>query len=544
MKIEARAEAPAFFILATRVSMGADGEGRGERRTMANAKVRQVPALRVNQWLAGWNQIAFDPEEHRSRPLEHFYLFALPARELRSLSGIVRREASNAAPRTEDLGIQRQHDPERSEEIGRFVDYGYPWSTLSKAKRASEEFNSFRKPGWLPTAVVLNILTKGSTRNDRVISDADVVTISERNGCCTLNLPYEKWAASWHASNLPPFEVIDGQHRLWAFDRASQVENFEIPVVAFLDLDISWQAYLFWTINIKPKRINPSLAFDLYPLLRNEDWLNAEGHAIYRETRAQELTEILWSHSASPWYDRINMLGERQNPWVTQNAWVKSLMATFVRSWDRRSGSTGGLFGGRSKHEGEVLGWSRAQQAAFLIFAWSSFKAGVKASKLGWAQELRAPRAKAAGSSRSESSALQEDLAFYGPYSLINTDQGVRGFLHVFNDLCYRSASKLRLNIWQPGERASANPGDDVDIALATLKQQDFADFVVRLGRALATFDWRASSAPDLDEATRRTKLVFRGSGGYKELRTQLLEHLARGDSDIADTARRLIDIG
>jgi DGQHR domain-containing protein len=244
---------------------------------------------------------------------------------------------------------------------------------LSEAKRASTDFNDLRKPGWLPTAVVLNILTKGTERNGAVIADSDLATITEQDGACTLRLPYEKWAASWSASKIPPFEVIDGQHRLWAFEGVTQFENFELPVVAFVGLDISWQAYLFWTINIKPKRINASLAFDLYPLLRSEDWLDrAEGHAIYREARAQELTEILWSHPTSPWYDRINMLGERQSRWVTQSAWIKSLTASFVRSWDGRTSSTGGLFGGRSKRGGEVLGWSRAQQAAFLIFIWTS----------------------------------------------------------------------------------------------------------------------------------------------------------------------------
>lgn len=89
---------------------------------MTKARLRSVPALRVNQWLPGWNKIDFDATEHRAKPAQFFYLFSLPARELRSLSGIVRREAKNAAPRTDDLGIQRQHDPERSEEISRFVE--------------------------------------------------------------------------------------------------------------------------------------------------------------------------------------------------------------------------------------------------------------------------------------------------------------------------------------------------------------------------------------------------------------------------------------
>src|SRR5205085_3207956 len=173
------------------------------------------------------------------------------------------------------------HDADRSEEISRFVEFGYPWSRLSKAKRESKEFEDLRKPGWLPTAIVLNILTQGAERNGIAVADGDLAVITETDGGSTLQLPYEQWAPTWSPSKLPPFEVIDGQHRLWAFD-TSQLRDFELPVVAFVGLDISWQAYLFWTINITPKRINASLGFDLYPLLRGEDWLErAEEHVVY-----------------------------------------------------------------------------------------------------------------------------------------------------------------------------------------------------------------------------------------------------------------------
>ncbi|MGH8677971.1 MAG: DGQHR domain-containing protein [Burkholderiales bacterium] len=506
-------------------------------------KPRQVPALTVNQWLPGWEKIDFDASEHRAKPAKLFYLISLPARELRSLSGIVRRVAKDAAPRTEDLGIQRQHDPDRSEEIGRFVEFGFPWSTLSPVKRASADFNDLRKPGWLPTAIVLNILTKGTTRNGTTIADEDLASIIDVDGQPRLQLPYEAWSEAWSPSKLPPFEVIDGQHRLWAFNSASKLENFQLPVVAFVGLDISWQAYLFWTINIKPKRINPSLAFDLYPLLRNEDWLDrTEGHLIYRETRAQELTEIMWSYRESPWYDRINMLGERHNRWVTQSAWIKSLTASFIRPWDRRSGTSGGLFGGRSKNEGEVLGWSRAQQAAFLIFAWREFANAVAASKEAWAENLRhPPRVGEDMPPRPDHVETGDDLAFFGTHSLITTDQGVRGFLHVMNDLCYQRASALKLDNWRPDERSSANPIEAVESSLKSLATRDFANFITSIGIALASFDWRTSSTPELEEQKRRAKLVFRGSGGYKELRTQLLEHLASTDGDLGTAAKRLL---
>jgi hypothetical protein len=333
-------------------------------------KRRQIPALKVRQWLKAWDKVAFSAASRRAKPEPHFYIFSLPAAELRSLCGIFRRETKGVKPRSADMGIQRQHDPERSEEINRFVEFGYPWSTLSSAKRNTTEYNDLRKPGWLPTAIVVNILGTKSKREGSQIADADVVEVVEKDGQCVLALPYPNWSKEWQPTAIPPLEVIDGQHRLWAFDREDlDTLGFEVPVVAFHQLDVSWQAYLFWTINIKPKRINASLAFDLYPLLRAEDWLErAEEHIVYRDTRSQELTEALWSFGKSPWYDRINMLGETKNPWVSQAAWIRGLSATFIRAWDPRGKQrTGGLFGARIGEDGEVLNWSRAQQAAFLF---------------------------------------------------------------------------------------------------------------------------------------------------------------------------------
>jgi hypothetical protein len=213
-----------------------------------------------------------------------------------------------------------------------------------------------------------------------------------------------------------------------------------------------------------------------------------------------------------------------------------------VRSWDRRAGTSGGLFGGRSKKEGEVLGWSRAQQAAFLIFAWREFRTAAAACGEYWARDLRAPpKIGEEKAPRPEDIKAEDDLAFYSPHSLIVIDQGVRGFLQVLNELSYQRAAVLKLNTWLPDERSTANPVGAVDRELKSLEKQDFAAFLREIGQAMATFDWRTSSAPGLEEATRRAKLAFRGSGGYKELRLQLLEHLAAGRGDVATTAKRLL---
>ena len=142
-------------------------------------------------------------------------------------------------------------------------------------------------PGWLPTAIVANILPPGTERRGRMIDEADVMRVATMGTKeAVLMLPENVDSPSW-SPTVAPLEIIDGQHRLLAFEKLEQLDGaFELPVVAFYGLDISWQAYLFYTINIKPKRINASLAYDLYPLLRVQDWLehSPEGADIYRET--------------------------------------------------------------------------------------------------------------------------------------------------------------------------------------------------------------------------------------------------------------------
>ncbi len=497
---------------------------------------RQIPAVRVHQWLPSWNDVEFDPKAMRARPPEFFYLFSLSAQKLRRLTGIYRRSAKVGIPRAADTGIQRQHDQRRSSKIAEFVRYGYPWSELSESQRTEPEFASLRKPGWLPTAIVLNVLVPGEKRGSATLSTADSIKVRDdeddaRRALITLpsGLARESWRPSIH-----PLEIIDGQHRLWAFDEFSESE-FELPVVAFVGLDRSWQAYLFWSINITPKRINMSMAFDLYPLLRAEDWLERfEGHRVYRQTRAQEIVEVLWSHPQSPWRGRVNMLGERGfGPGaVTQAAWIHSLTATFIKSWEGRGVTIGGLFGTPVGHDELVLPWSRAQQASLILFLWDRLKSSVHETRRPWARALRKAAQQPDG-----------DAAFASRYSLLATDQGVRAILAIANDLLWVRSDTLRLEDWFIDLTDDA---DDplglgrVTKALGQLARLLAGRFLTDLSKRLAAFDWRTSSAPGLTRAEGTYKAAFRGSGGYRMLRLELLDFLSKAPGDVGEAARRV----
>ncbi len=507
-----------------------------DRVTTEDKTRTTLPAIIVKQWLPEWDEILWDKVVKGSEPAKkHFYVTSISARKLRQLSGLQPRKADSTTPRMQHLAYQRSHDSERSKNISRFVMDGFPWSDLSKPKRESGEYDDLKKPGWLPTGIIVNAIQPRERRGSGTLKPEHAVTIIDgSNGLSELSLPDPELLTE---DDLPPLEIIDGQHRLKAFGDELDDSSYELPVVLFDGLDRHWQAYLFWTINIKPKRINASLGFDLYPLLRMADWLERfAGHSIYRETRAQELTETLWFYPESPWRSRINMLGESrktsgsQIPTVSQAAWVRSLMATYVKAWEGHRTQIGGLFGAPLRRDEPVLPWNRRQQAAFLILVWQKLQVAVEGYKGNWAESLRA------GSVQR----LDLDSAFAGEHSLLATDQGVRGVLYVTNDLCFVMADELDLVTWSAVSIDEDMNEADVTAALDTAQAQPFFRFLDDVAMQLSSFDWRTSSAEGLNQDQRQMQGAFRGSSGYRLLRERLVMHLQLADGDVGIAAHRV----
>jgi len=210
-------------------------------------------------------------------------------------------------------------------------------------------------------------------------------------------------------------------------------------------------------------------------------------------------------------------------------------MSSFVKSWEGYK--LGGLFGAPRNEDELSLPWNRAMQAAFLIFAGSELKNQIKTSRSPWAEALRAIP--------TYLSAL-DDSAFYGEHSLLATDQGIRGFLFTTNDLCYVMAEELELTEWQwenvynnrTAEKLAATEDDAVGAALVTLSKTKAAIFLTAIAKALSTYDWRTFSTPGLKEREKAQRSGFRGSGGYKELRRQLLLHLQERDGSVGKAAK------
>jgi hypothetical protein len=210
------------------------------------------------------------------------------------------------------------------------------------------------------------------------------------------------------------------------------------------------------------------------------------------------------------------------------------LLASFIKNWEGQRVSIGGLFGAPVGSHEQVLPWSRHEQAAFLIFVGEKFKSAIDKSQAPWAKALRTGK-------QTDLFDPDDDLAFWGRHTLISQDQGIRGLLHIANDLCYLASDKLHLDQWGDSGNSSGTDAELVSKALKELKSEPVAQFLTKLGTELAKFDWRASSAPGLTEEQSLMKAAFRGSGGYRDFRRQLLIHLSKGDAEISPLAKTAI---
>lgn len=502
---------------------------------MSNAK--KIPLLKVNQWLKSWELSNWAPD--LPEPPHEFYIASVPLRLLRGLAGVSRRTIENRKASEKHAGYQRAHQLSRSKNIARYIQYGYPLSNENTLDPT--EHRQLVHPGWLPTSILVNIIQPGQTRRragkDTTLQESQALKITNDGLFHALEIPdtIESSRKENLQSNLEPIEIIDGQHRLFAVDELGKDvydENYEVPVVFFNGLTESWQAYLFWVINVEPKKINTSLAFDLYPELRSQSWLESgEGVRVYQEHRAQELTEVLWRHNRSPWKDRIELHGARKEGHVSNAAFIRSLTASFVRRWGKEN-RIGGLFGSIGGNGIEkVLPWKRSQQAAFLIACWTHLHLVIKKSTAPWVVALRDERTRT--ESLLEQSEFEKNAAFSGGNTLISTDQGCRVMFIVFNAMSQLAYEELELERWESDE-VSDKPSDvDVSIALDQFNDlpkpnkylKDICETLVNNG-----MDWRTSGAKSLSPQESQMQAAYRGSSGYSLLQRECFKYLVSSE--------------
>jgi hypothetical protein len=127
---------------------------------------------------------------------------------------------------------------------------------------------------------------------------------------------------------------------------------------------------------------------------------------------------------------------------------------------------------------------------------------------------------------------------------LISTDQGVRGFLSIINDMLFIQNSNLNLNSIQSPDEIKEDGIDDNDIkrCLVFFEKNDLLiNYLSDISDELVRFDWRTASTPGLSNEKRQKQMVFKGSSGYKEIRAELLKQLKKSNNKVVSGAANVI---
>ena len=203
-----------------------------------------------------------------------FFVFAVSARKLLEIAYTSERTQYNKT------GIQRGLRPDRLKDIGKFLTSG-------------------SNPPLLPNAIIVSLSPQSYFKDGFI-----------------------------HICSRPAGEafIIDGQHRLWGFSgQYSGGMDLNVVVTAFINLDDSAKAFIFRSINGNQRKINPSLVYDLIPMLRSTEAVPFE------DMRCHELVKSLNETPESPWKDRIAMVGVGGRI-ISQSSFISAIKKLFKKA--------------------------------------------------------------------------------------------------------------------------------------------------------------------------------------------------------------------
>ncbi|NOQ76124.1 MAG: DGQHR domain-containing protein [Crocinitomix sp.] len=192
-----------------------------------------------------------------------------------SFADVRRLELGNENREVEDyIGIQRQLNPKRKKDIGKYVN-------LVDAT--------------FPNSIILSISSEHAEFDNKTQ---------------TMTVTYQDDVA----------KVLDGQHRIAGLsDFEKSGEKFQLSVSIFIDMDIEDQAIVFATINKEQKSVSNSLVADLFAFAKSRS----------PQKTAHNIARALSQKEGSPFYQKIKILGtanRKDKETITQDTFVKNLI--------------------------------------------------------------------------------------------------------------------------------------------------------------------------------------------------------------------------
>jgi len=253
----------------------------------------EFPALKVNQ------------------PLGEFYVISIGAKDLLSISFSEPLKYIDNSGNVK--GNQRPKDEKRLKEIAKYIE------SVEMA---------------FPNSI---ILTANYTESGKILTDET-----------------ERWRIEEIASNsykliipkkIKLAAIIDGQHRLKAFDFVTKQERFDdlqLLCSVYFDLPSSYQAFLFATINSNQKKVDRSLALEQFGYNVDDETEKAwtpEKLAVFlsRKLNTDEITSPFYTHIKVAPMDATKLFsGNVQLSWVISTATIVDGICSLITSNAKR----------------------------------------------------------------------------------------------------------------------------------------------------------------------------------------------------------------
>lgn len=170
-----------------------------------------------------------------TQPIGQFFLCSIPAEKLRAIAYSIPASMTRESGMFSNMfGNQRVQSAPRAKQIGAYID---------------EQESSF------PNTIILS----ANYDEDMNYAEDEALrwrAVRKADGSFTLTIPTDAKLAS----------IIDGQHRLEGFGYVHDQTRLEmeLPCAVYMNLPREYQAKIFATININQKRVDKSLAYQLF----------------------------------------------------------------------------------------------------------------------------------------------------------------------------------------------------------------------------------------------------------------------------------------
>lgn len=254
----------------------------------------EIPALKVKQ------------------PLGDFFVISISAKELLEITFSEPMKYIDNSGNVK--GSQRPQDPKRLKDIAVYID------SVEMA---------------FPNSIILaaNYNENGEISKDE--NERWKVIENEGTGTYKLIIPKKVKLAA----------IIDGQHRLNAFEFVTNEERFtdlQLLVSIYFDLPNSYQAFLFATINSNQKKVDRSLALDQFGYNVDDEPEKAwtpEKFSVFlsRKLNIDSENSALYKHiKVAPLNSQILFNNENINTWVVSTATVVDGICGLISSNPKR----------------------------------------------------------------------------------------------------------------------------------------------------------------------------------------------------------------